>query len=54
MVRHVLDDEAIDIGAHWELILFRYARCAQGFTPVILTTKMAGNDIHNVRAVTDL
>ena len=45
IVRRVLDNEAIDIETHWELILFSYVRCAHCFT--LLTTKMAGNDIHD-------
>ena len=63
IVRCVVDNEAIDIEMHWEPILFSFARCAHClhtvlhfWPPVILTTKMAGNDIHeiNVRTTTGL
>ena len=57
--RHVLDNEAIDIEAQWGLILFSYAYCVHCFhtvlhfwPPVILTTKMAGNNIHEINVRT--
>ena len=51
IVCRILDKKAVNIEANWELLLFSYVHCAHCFILlwplVILTTKMAGNDIHD-------
>ena len=53
IVHRVLDNKAINIEVHWKLIFFSYTRCGHCtvlhfWPPVIMTTKMVGNDIHEI------